>query len=160
MCFWPASIRKKILKFLTCVQFLDLELKCCSHTIGANWMHFSFFYRVGEYSWNVIWIEFFSPVYHVLGWHFLVSGFHLNVCNFGFQNWFDHEMTGFRVFCWFMARFVVAITAGTKFGGNAPLWFSFDVGRLEGFSIFILWWRLVCSSNVHEFSAMGFSIIE
>ena len=81
MCFWPAKI-KKSLNFLRCIHVLDLVLNYGSDINERNWLHllFCFFVLLGIVA-SVIGMSFFSAVFLVLNWSFLVMHFYGNVCN-------------------------------------------------------------------------------
>ena len=60
ICFWPAKTRKE-LKFLRCIQVLDLFLNCCSDINERTWIH----YFVISLCW---WIK----LHHCLKWVFSI----------------------------------------------------------------------------------------
>ena len=80
MCFWPAKTRKKLL-FLRCIHVLDLVLKYGSEKNEGNWLPllFCFLVLMGIVT-AVIGIGFFSAVFLVLDWNFLLLHFDGNVC--------------------------------------------------------------------------------
>ena len=80
MCFWPANTRKK-LYFLRCIHVFDLVLKCGSDIKEGNWLQLLFYLLVlmGIVT-AVIGLRFFSAVFRVLDWSFLLH-FDGNVCN-------------------------------------------------------------------------------
>ena len=81
MCFWPANTRKS-LNFLRCVYVIDLVLKYGSDINERNWLKLLFYFIVliGIVA-SVIRMSFFSAVFQVLDWSFLVLHFDGNVCN-------------------------------------------------------------------------------
>ena len=89
--WWPcaclncvSSLRRleKTLNFLRCIHFFDLVLKYCSDINEGNWLQLLFYFivLVGIVT-SVIGMSFFSAVFHVLVWNFLVLHFDGNVCN-------------------------------------------------------------------------------
>ena len=80
-CFWPAKAGKA-LKFLRCIHVFDLVLKYVSDINEGNWLQLLFYFIIltGRVT-AVIEIKFFSAVFHVLDWSFLLLHFDGNVCN-------------------------------------------------------------------------------
>ena len=81
MCFWPAKTRKS-LNFLRCIHVIELVLKYGSDINEGNWLQLLFYFIVlmGIVA-SVIGMCFFSAVFQVLDWSFLVLHFYGNVCN-------------------------------------------------------------------------------
>ena len=81
MCFWPAKTRKslELFEMHTCH---DLVLKYSSDINEGNWLQLLFYFIVlmGTVA-SVIGMSFFSAVFQVLDWNFLVLHFYGNVCN-------------------------------------------------------------------------------
>ena len=81
MCFWPAKTSRN----------LDLfEMHTCLWLGAQMWFRHKWrklvaashsLHCIGGYSCLRYWNEFFSAVFHVLDWTFLVLRFHRNVCN-------------------------------------------------------------------------------
>ena len=81
MCFWPAKTRKILENFEMHTCF-DLVLKYGSDKNEWNWLQllFHFIVLIGIDA-PVIGMNFFSAVFQVLDWSFLVLHFDGNVCN-------------------------------------------------------------------------------
>ena len=81
ICFWPAKTRKS-LNFLRCIYVIDLVLKYGSDISEGNWLQLLFYFilLMGIVA-SVIGMSFFSAVFQVLDWSFLVLHFYGNVCN-------------------------------------------------------------------------------
>ena len=81
MCFWPAKTRKSLI-FLRCIYVIDLVLKYGSDINEGNWLQLLFYFNVliGIVA-SVMGMSFFSAVFQVLDWSFLVLHFYGNVCN-------------------------------------------------------------------------------
>ena len=105
MCFRPAKTRKNLELF---------EVHTCHWPCAQIWFRHKWrklvtasllLHCIGWYSCFRFWNEFFSAVFQVLYWSFLVLHFDGNVCIW-FQKWFDHECIDFGVFCWKPSSFV------------------------------------------------------
>ena len=142
MCFWPAKSRKSLELFQmhTCIWpaaqiwFRQKRRKL----VAASFL----LHCIGGYSCLRYWNEFFSAVFHVLDWSFLVLHFDRNVCNWipkvisPRMDWF----WGF--FCWKMAAFVDLKSVWTETCKKCSIVFFW---RHQFFSMFILRGILVCS---------------
>ena len=81
MCLWPAKTRKSS-NFLRCIHVIDLVLKYGSDINEGNWLQLLFYFIVlMSVVASVIGMSFFSAVFQVLDWSFLVLHFYGNVCN-------------------------------------------------------------------------------
>ena len=89
--WWPCACLKcvsgqrrleKTLNFLGCIHVLDLVLNYVSDITEGNWLQLLFYFNVliGIVP-SVIGMSFFSAVFQVLDWSFLVLHFDGNVCN-------------------------------------------------------------------------------
>ena len=142
MCFWPAKTRKNIELF---------EMHTCLWPGAQIW----FWHKwrklvttsllpdcIDGYSCLRYWNEFFSALFHVLDWSFLVLHFDGNVCN-----WIPKviwpRMDWFWVFCWKMASSVDLISVWTEICKRCSIVFPF--WRHQFFSMFSLRGILVCS---------------
>ena len=122
----PAKI-KKSLNFLRCIHVLDLVLNYGSDINERNWLHllFCFFVLLGIVA-SVIGMSFFSAVFLVLNWSFLVMHFYGNVCNWipkaiwPRMDWF----LGFFVRKWLLS--LTSYLDGLKSARIAQLLFVFD----------------------------------
>ena len=81
MCFWPAKTRKSLELF---------EMHTCLWTGAQIWFRPKWrklvaasllLHCIDEYSCRRYWNEFFSPIFQVLDWRFLVLHFDGNMCN-------------------------------------------------------------------------------
>ena len=73
---------EKTLNFLRCIHVFDRELKCGSDINEGNCLRVPFYFIVLMGIVNaVMGLRFFSAVFHVLDWSFLVLHFDGNVCN-------------------------------------------------------------------------------
>ena len=88
---WPCASLKcvsglrrleKTLNFLRCIHVFDLVLNYGSDINEGNWLQLLFYFIVliGKVAF-VIGMSFFSAVFQVLDWSFLVLHFDGNVCN-------------------------------------------------------------------------------
>ena len=116
---WPCAYLKcvsglrrleKFLNFLRCIHVFDLVLKYGSDINEGNWLQLLFYFLVlMDIVASVIGMSFFSAVFQVLDWSFLVLHFDGNVCN-----WIPKviwpRMDWFWGFCWKMASFVNLIS--------------------------------------------------
>ena len=142
MCFWPAKTRKS-LNFLRCIYVIDLVLKYGSDINEGNWLQLLFYFIVlmGTVA-SVIGMSFFSAVFQVLDWSFLVLHFYGNVCN-----WIPKviwpRMDWFWGFCWKMASFVGFISVWSEICKKCSIVILF--WRHQIFSMFSLRGILVCS---------------
>ena len=81
MCFWPAKTGKnfELFEMHTClwpgaqIWFWHKWRKLVTASLLLHW--------IDGYSYRRYWNEFFSAVFHVLDWSFLVLHFDWNVCN-------------------------------------------------------------------------------
>ena len=73
---------EKALNFLRCIHVIDLLLEYGSDIKERNWLQFLFYFNVliGIVA-SVFGVSFFSAVFQVLAWNFLVLHFDGNVCN-------------------------------------------------------------------------------
>ena len=73
---------KKFLNFLKCIHVIDLVLKYGSDINEGNWLQLLFYFivMIGIVA-SVIGMSFFSAVFQVLDWSFVVLHFYGNVCN-------------------------------------------------------------------------------
>ena len=73
---------EKFLNFLRCIHVFDLVLKYGSDINEGNWLQlfFCFIVLIGIVT-SVVGMSFFSAVFQVLDWSFLVLHFDGNVCN-------------------------------------------------------------------------------
>ena len=73
---------EKTLNFLRCIHVIDLVLKYGSDINEGNWLQplFYFILLMGSVGF-VVGVRFFSAVFQVLDWSFLVLHFYGNVCN-------------------------------------------------------------------------------
>ena len=80
-CFWPAKTRKN-LELFEMHTWLWPGAQIGSDINEGNWLHVLFYFIVfmGIVT-AVIGIRFFSTLFHVLDWSFLVLHFDGNVCN-------------------------------------------------------------------------------
>ena len=78
--FWFMKTLKN-LTFWSCIEVLDLVLKCFSDVNEGIWIHFSFLILFVNIVCIVDWIEFFSAVGQVFQWSFLALHIFWNVCN-------------------------------------------------------------------------------
>ena len=89
--WWPCVCLKcvsglrrleKTVNFLRCIHVIDLVLKYGSDINGGNWLQLLFYFLVlMDIVASVIGMSFFSAVFQVLDWSFLVLHFDGNVCN-------------------------------------------------------------------------------
>ena len=150
--WWPCACLKcvsglrrleKTLNFLRCIHVIDLVLKYGSDINQGNWLQLLFYFIVlmGIVA-SVIGMSFFSAVFQVLNWSFLVLHFDGNVCN-----WIPKviwpRMYWFWGFCWKMASFVDFISVWAEICKNCSFVILF--WRHEIFSMFSLRGILVCS---------------
>ena len=82
MCFWPAKTGKNFDYFETHTYLWPGAQICFRHkwrkpVAASLLLHF-----IGGYSCLRYWKEFFSAVFHVLDWSFLVLHLDRNVCNY------------------------------------------------------------------------------
>ena len=106
-CISGLRILEKTLNFLRCIHVLDLVLKDGSDIKEGNWLQllFYFFVLMGISS-SVIGMSFFSAVFQVLDWSFLVLHFDGNVCNWipkviwTLMDWFWGLLLGNGFFRW------------------------------------------------------------
>ena len=120
--WWPCACVKcvsglrrleKTLNFLRCIHVIDPLLKYGSDISEGNWLKllFCFIVLLGMVA-SVIGMWFFSAVFQVLDWSFLLL-FDGNVCN-----WIPKviwpQMDGFLIFCFKMASFFDLISVWTE----------------------------------------------
>ena len=142
MCFWPAETRKNLEAF---------EMHTCLWTgaqIGFRheWRNlvsaFLLLLCIDGYSCLSYGNEFFSAVFHVLDWSFLVLHFDWNVCN-----WIPKviwpRMDWFRGFSFENGFFVDFISVWTEICKKCSIVILF--WRYQFFSMFRLRGLLVCS---------------
>ena len=127
MCFWPAKTRK---------NFELFEMHTCLWPGAQIWFWHKWrklvtasllLHCIDGYSYRRYWNEFFSAVFHVLDWSFLVLHFDWNVCNWipkviwPRMDWF----WGFFIGKWLLSltSYVFALTSARM----AQLLFFFDV---------------------------------
>ena len=88
--WWPCACLKcvsglrrleKTLKFLRCIYVIELVLKCGWHKWRKLVTASLLLNCIDGYSCLRYWSEFFSAVFQVLDWSFLVLHFYGNVCN-------------------------------------------------------------------------------
>ena len=88
-CWWPCAClncvsgRRRVEKnFLRCIHVIGLVLNYGSDINEGNWLQLLFYFIVlmGTVA-SVIGMNFFSAVFQVLDWSFLVLHFYGNVCN-------------------------------------------------------------------------------
>ena len=126
MCFWPAKTRKNLELF---------EMHTCLWPGAQIWFRHKWrklvtasllLYCIDLYSCLRYWNGFFSALFQVLDWSFLVLHFDGNFCN-----WIPKviwpRMDWFWIFCWKMASFVNFIAVWTEICENC--------------SIVVLFWR-------------------
>ena len=81
MCFWPAKLEKN-LNFWRCIHVIDLVPKYGSDINEGNFIQLLFYFLcIDGFSCIRYWNEFFSTVFQVLDWVFLVLHFDGNICN-------------------------------------------------------------------------------
>ena len=143
LCFWPAKTRKDLERF---------EMHPC-HWPGAQiWFRHKrrklvtsslLLHCIGGYSCLRYWNEFFSAVFYVLVWSFLVLHFDGNVCN-----WIPKLIWLRLGYFWsffgrLMPRFVDFMSAWTEIYMNSSIVFPF--WRHQVFSIVRSRVIVVCS---------------
>ena len=116
------------LKFLRCIHVFDLVLKYGSDIKEGNWLQFFFYFIVlmGIVT-AVIGMIFFSAVFHVLDWSFLVLHFDGNVCN-----WIPKVVWPTLGYFWsffgrLVPRFVDLMSAWTEIYKNCSIVVTFHV---------------------------------
>ena len=149
---WPCACLKCVsglrrlenfLNFLRCIHVFDLVRKYGSDINEGNWLQLLFYFIVliGIVA-SVIGMSFFSAVFQVSVWSFLVLNFNGNVCN-----WIPEviwpRMGRFTVFCSKMASFVDFISVWTETCKDCSIVIRFWRHRI--FSMFSLRGILVCS---------------
>ena len=143
MCFWPAKTRKNLELFEMHTCLWPGAQICLRHKWRKLVTASLLLPCIDGYSCLRYWNEFFSAVFQVLDWSFLVLHFDGNVCNWipkviwPRMDWF----WGF--FCWKMASFVDFICVWTEICRNCSTVILF--WRHEIFSMFSLRSILVCS---------------
>ena len=133
-CISSPRILEKTLNFLICIHVFDLVLKYGSDINEGNWLQLPFYFIVlmGIVT-AVIGIRFFSAVFHVLDWSFLLLYFDGNVCN-----WIPkvNLTTNGLILGFFVGKWLLSLTSylyGLKSAGIAQLlfflttWNFFDV---------------------------------
>ena len=144
MCFWPAKARKNLELF---------EMHTCLWPGAQIWFKLEWrkldtvpllLHCIDWHSSLRYWNEFFSAVFHVLDWKFLVLHFDGNVCNWILKVIWT-RMDLFWGFLWENGffRWLDFISVWTKIGRNRSIVILF--WRHEIFSIFSLRDILVCS---------------
>ena len=140
LCFWPAKTRKT-LNFLRCTHVIDPVLKYGSDKNEGNWLQLLFYFIVlMSIVASVIGMSFFSAMFQVLDWSFLVL---TETFAIGFQKWFGHKWIDFGVFCWKMASSVYLLSLWIEICKNCSIVILFWRHRI--FLIFSLRGILVCS---------------
>ena len=142
MCFWPAKTRKNL---------YFVEMHTCLWPGAQIWFRHKwrklvtgslYFIVLMGIVTVVIGIRFFSAVFHVLDWSFLLLHFDGNVCNWipkVIWPWMDW----FWVFCLEMASLVDFISVWTEICRSCSIFILF--WRHQFFSMFRLRGILVCS---------------
>ena len=148
MCFWPAKTRKNLELF---------EMHTCLWSSAQMWFRqrrrklvtaSPLLHCIDEYSCLRYWNEFFSGVFQVLHWSFLVLLSDGNVCNW-IPKVIWQRMDWFWVFCWEMASFVDFLIVWTEVCKNR--WIVALFWGHQIFSMFSSRGILVCSSKMIVF---------
>ena len=142
LCFWPAKTRKNHELFVMHTYLWPGAQIWFRHKWRKLVAASLLLHCIGGYNFLRYWNEFFSAVFHVLDWSFLVLHFDRNVW-IGLQKWFHHEWIDFGVFCWKLAAFNDLISVWTETCTNCSIVVLF--WRHQFFSMFNLRGILVCS---------------
>ena len=134
--WWPCACLKcvsglrrleKTLNFLRSIHVIDLVLKDGSDINEGNWLQLLFYFIVliGIVA-SVIGMSFFSAVFQVLDWSFLVLQFYGNVCN-----WIPKVIWPRMDWFWgfFLRKWLLSLTSyldGQKSARTAQLFIVFD----------------------------------
>ena len=126
-CFCGLRRLEKTLNFSRCIHVIDLVLKYGSDINEGNWLQLLFYFIVliGIVA-SVIGMSFFSAVFQVLDWSFLVLQFYGNVCN-----WIPKKIWPRMDWFWgfFLRKWLLSLPSyldGLKSARIAQLLFVFD----------------------------------
>ena len=147
--WWPCACLKsvsgqrrlaKTLNILSCIHVSDRVLKCGSDINEGKWLQlfFCFYVLVGIVT-AVIGMSFFSAVFHVLDWSFVLLHFDGNVCN-----WIPKVIWPRMDWFWvFFGKWLLSSTSclcGLKSATIAHLFFFFDDISFFQFLVWRAFW--------------------
>ena len=162
--WWPCAclkcvsglrrLEKTLNFFLRSIHIFGVVLKYALDINEGIWLQLFFYLIVlmGIVA-SDMGMSFFSAVFRVLDWSFLILHFDWNVCNW-IPKWFDHEWIDFEVF---VGKWLLSLTSyplGLKTSKIAQLFVFF--WRHQFFSKFTLRGILVCSLKMLFILALGF----
>ena len=149
----------KTLNFLRCIHVIDLVLNYDSDINAENWLQLLFYLIVLMVAVAcVIGMSFFSAVFQVLDWSFLVLHFYGNVGNWMAKS--DLTTNGL-ILEFFVGKWLLSLTSylyGLKFARIVQLLFFFDDIKIFRCLVWGVFWSVL--SKCLYFWAIGFCNID